>query len=241
MSPRGHPDYLNNAGTISVGSIDTDNIFLALAGISLLDNRGKLIILDTFKDGLLNYGLTKSGDGELAVVKCDNPLLPGGSLYFYMGASAASGTSIAQRFCYIGQPNRVGFEVAVVINTDMPHIRLAACYNNNGIFYACNMYLTPPDFNLKIETVDGLVAVYDFSSVLGLTAYHPIKIVADFVTGKYDRLVVGTTQIDLRSYSMVPVTGLTPGILNIILGGEAVASSNNLLRIGYVTITIDEP
>lgn len=203
--PHGHPDYGPASPVSTVYSVqDMAELAARLGSIVTFDRRGNVVFMDDFAGGLAKLGDTDIG-GAQGVIDISNAHAYHGAFSCRIVAHPETGSSMTY---YLPYPilSRMGFEFSWLredqyLEWVFLHIRLmdgtnswdAQVYWNatNLTWYVYDGVLG--DFRALSPTVD-----YD----IAMPAFNHTKLVIDYVTKKYVRLLVNEIVFDLAGTSL---------------------------------------
>jgi hypothetical protein len=103
---------------------------------------------------------------------------------------------------------------------------------------------------LRIETLTGIVSLssgagYVTALTLGDTTsgrlFLPVKFVADFTTGFYSRLLVGSERFDISGQALGAGGATLTESVYISFRAVGRTATNGIIDIGRVALTTDEP
>jgi len=239
--PRGLPDYYNPDTVVSQRVVDLSVIISSLSGVTPVDGRGRVIFSDHFSEGLSAFLKDVSGGGVAGAVCDDYSFIPPVSCKLHVDiAGAVNTTQLTKRyqFNYLAG---AGIEISVYPGT------------RDFILYLGTSYLTPSGYKqAQVQfTSDvgewalltgGVYQTILTSSVDVVTqSWNRLKLVADYNTGFYTRLIVNDGEIQLDD---IPLhTNITTGknIFSAVANHQSATLFSNDLYIGHVIITLDEP
>ena len=242
MSPRGYPDYMNNAGLVTVRNLDTNDIYAALVKYNRIDSRGRILFVNNFQDGISSLYCNAGGDGIAPVHAYDYSLTDYGCLRLNAGTVGGSGNSYAYRYYFLNNAERIGMEFAVRLSTDTPDFTIRHYLTENGVLYRSAIRILYNSHKIEINTPSGFVEVYDFHNYTGQGIYYYFKLVSDISTGYYKRLLFGRETIDISDYEISQIADTAEGFgyISPILTATA-GSIYHSTQIGYFLCTTDEP
>jgi hypothetical protein len=241
---RGGPDWNAPDYQLSAVQVDTADIADRLLGFARLDQRGRIVVLETWRDGLGAWLAGFSGTGVLPAVMADNSLAFVGTSYmqFDVGATLNS-QSYVERNQYLGEAKRIGLEASLVLHTGVADANLVVSYQRRGgTDYSADLrYRTGTDA-WRVVTGAAVSQVLDVPGLGLLGESHvQVKLVADFETGFYSRLLLGEIEYDLSEIPLRTDLALDEGKCLWQVGAIAVDISRQTLQNGYIILTKDEP
>jgi len=239
--PRGLPDYYNPDTLVSQRLANVEEVVTAVQGIANLDNRGRTLYYTHFAEGLGGWTTSKTGDGVLAVASTAEAEIDPACMLIKAGTQSGSGISHASKQFIVHNIKSAGVEFSFIYYPNMPSLLLTFSYNNGTDYVHGRVTI---DENAKVIQVwDDTTPTNVFTLPASLPVYGwlTLKLVCDFITPAYVRLLVGLDQYDISEYEIKSTDTLQPGILNAKISATAQGDGVNIAYIGHVAITIDEP
>jgi len=237
---RGFPDY--GAPSYLSASVLTDpaEVYNRLAGFASLDGQGRVLLMDTFGDGLAAWTATAGAGGTPPVV-VTTPLcfISPNSVIVDPGVGGIPGYSVISRGQILGQSKRIGFEAAFQnVGILGANTTLEIQYNFNGTHYLSRLKYLPASGIWQVQTPTGLQTL---TTQLVTNAYIQAKIITDFSTGQYARAVIGENVYDASTFAVAVSAGQPLGKATYAFLGDSIGAGTTPIRLGYVLITRDEP
>jgi len=241
---RGQPDYNNPDYQIAITQGDVSLFFLAQNGYALIDARGRIVWHENFENGLYRWLLTTTGGAStpVHVLKANRAYGLNGAIE--LDPVAQNGNSIMSFEGVIPFGKRMGFEM--VFNPVANHGKIEARFNVNYADDASyQMILTLYHDDNHVTISDGTTETTIYTPGAGIVVdskWLNIKIIGDYSTGKYYRLVMGGHEFDITAYDMRSVTSNIKGRFYLDL--RVIGQSGLFIEplyIGAVTLTTDEP
>lgn len=242
--PRGTPDYGNPNYTFSSVVNDNMDLLSMNAGVARIDNRGRIIWYDDFRGGLSRWAISASGSGITPILTQESGFSFGHYGSVKLDPFILGGESTMEMQSVAPVSEKIGIEVSVYPVQGFASFSLNLYgwhTGSNGKYMA--FYLESGTGDIKINHLSGLAMVADISSsALVMGRWNTIKLVGNYLTGKYERLLYGNTQYDISSYFMPNVSNAIGGHISIGITVESVANPNfEPVYIGHVIISGDEP
>lgn len=209
----GLPDYSQRkpVGQVPVGPVHTSTDVAELAarlGSPIThDRRGNVMLVDDFGSGIQGWSVSGSGAGWAVIPSSKRARSGGFSCKLTTGAVSGGLANIAR---YLPYPtlSKLGFELAFTMRQHIYEYHLYIYVYDGTNRHKAKvryLYLGPPPGN-DILQVDDNGTWTDLAT--GLYAYaseyefHIMKLVADFVTKKYTRLIFDDLEYDISSYNL---------------------------------------
>jgi len=238
--PHGGPDWSTEGPLSTVYSIqDMAELAVRLGSIVTFDRRGNVLWMDDFESGIEAWG----------------PRLPGADYFSWVPNHHAGGfcarmatRAVANDHNYMGvyvpYPvlSKMGFEFSFRRDTNLKWIYLDVWFLSGTIFTDTEVKWTAATKTWSYLGADN--AEHDLSPTVNLEEdllFHTVKLVGDYVNGKYVRLIVDNViynMTDLEPYATGSPVG--PYIL-IIIGIRTESDDVAAADIDNVIITQNEP
>lgn len=215
------PDYTTKYKMTKIfASIDNNELAARLGSVDTYDRRGNIILIDDFEASTLKwtpYGIAARGSVVLNTTEARNG---DQSVQCVTGNVDDDEAGISKYVPYlIG--SRMGLECSIFMALNMDYY-IVQLHRYDGT----NVY----DMELKIDRTNELLQIYRHPGVYQTikdniilynynNLFHTIKIVGDFVTGKYVRLMVDDTEYDISAYNLYHTGNpIGPSVLPRIYG-----------------------
>jgi hypothetical protein len=241
---RGQPDY--NVPEYTFFSIETPNsdLFSERMGFSRLDNRGRILWVDDFRNGINRWKVANDNGGANPIHFFQTPFVLG-----YNGSvkiNSQVNTGISEFFSDLILPvSRImGFEVGLYLPSNYAQVEIVLSHKFSTSFgKGANLFITPATGEIVLHNGAGDHSVFTPSAIADLTnRWVVIKVVADFSTGKYVRVMIGNTQYDVSNLDLdtgnIGLVGATQ--IEVATLGTS-ATNKEPVYVGYVIISGDEP
>jgi hypothetical protein len=222
--------------------VDAGEMAVRLGSPVLYDRRGETLWYDTFEHGLSFIHTNLSGAGSEAAIVADHAWKSGYSLKLTAGTTLSK-YAIAEWVLGTFSNERMGAEFGIALATEPDHVQLIVDRTYNGNLYEARLLLDFASDEIKIYD-DALVlhTVGSFGSIVTTSvAVYPFKLVADFSTGKYERILFADQEITgLNQYSMYTETSTIP-LLSTALSVWGKAAANSIMYVSHFILTGNEP
>ena len=240
--PRGQPDFgMYAATTVVVGLSDMAELAVRLGSISIFDRRGKVIDLDDFEGQLLKWERIAIG---IANATFSSDSCKSGTQSVYMRVTDNTNRRIyMERSLSLLPSKRLGLEIAYSLPASTAFL-LMRLYRaiSTGYSYA----------QVKLEFTDKKIYYYDsagnpqeFADLPTASdsefCYYPVKMVADFDTGKYVRFISEGIEYDLSSYDLYSVITPSTPIVSSRFTWERNSGEESTIYLDDYILTMDEP
>lgn len=237
------PDYSKYLpGSTRFALTDLGDLAVRLGSPVYYDRRGEVVYYDTFKYGLSGWTQIKSGNGSNIAI------IPSSRMYSGFCARLTSGTTLDKSASLIHTEScigskRYGIELCLGDRTGGGTLEVNLIGNMIGGGFRIG-------FRYDFDTYKQSIRINDTSYVEVLPSVtigssydnvSHIKIVADFNTGKYIRLMIKNVTIDISDYIMQSVEdeGLDEVSIQIIRNGNNLGVRTT--DINHVILTANEP
>jgi hypothetical protein len=240
---RGLPDYGIRDYQIAIEQNDLSIFALVDSGFTFMDGRGRIIWFDNFKQGLQKWNTFTGGNGIAPTHVHYN-----GYYYGYYGcvifdpvdSTGMSGMFFQQNISF---GNKVGLEIYVRLTSNHGRAIFRVQESDvDGHAYTALGYIEETSGDVFITTPSGDVKVYDNPSDAYVSDHWTnFKIVGNFTTGKFYKLIIGGNSVDLSAYDMVAASTGIKGRVYIDLRIEGKVGKTGQMYIGGVLVNVDEP
>jgi hypothetical protein len=238
---RGLPDYFNPDTIVSQRLLDVGQLFAACFGAAPIDNRGRVVWLDNFREGLAAWTGSVSGTGVLPVISNDYAFIPPGSAKLDPSDGIGAGTSILKRCLHFSYNCKMGVEVSLLkYNSAVIYSLTIASYVGGTLTYGL-VKLDDTTGDLMVNNDGAWVTLDNLGIAIGSNNWVTLKVVVDFDAGTYLRLIANTKEYDLSDYVLVSLAGGSNDILLLTLTVSETAPGTGIGYIGHVVLTLDEP
>lgn len=237
--PRGQPDFgAYQQKTVGGTLADLGEAVARLDSIVTFDRRGDVIDLDDFEGTVIIGEITA---GQVAL---DSTHVRSGSQALKITTAAAIGNNphIAKRLSSFGS-KRQGAEIHFSNPTAVSHLEFYLEQDDAvaRLFSEVEFY-----FNTGVIRVSdrfaGWVNIATVATPQRLASlYYPIKLVVDFSTGMYVRLLLMDTEYDLSAYTMGTALPAAAPQTRCVMTYQADAAVISTLWLDDFIFTINEP
>ncbi len=239
---RGQPDYGPSHRSIyGAGLDDLGEASVRLGSVVVFDRRGQVIDVDDFEGTVLRWAKTFAGDGA-AVFDSTTPKSGAQSVKLTSGAGAGHLAQLVKAFTPLAS-RRLGLECVLANLPTGAYFILRIEYYDGTTRHLAGIRF---DFNaLKIAYQTGASSwtdIIDINDVVsGNFYFYPVKLVVDFETDKFVRLLWGGAQHDLTAFSIFTNALVFTPSVTFNLRIERGEISGGTIHIDDAIITQDEP
>lgn len=239
----GTPDWGHGKQITTYALVDDlAELAARLGSIVVYDRRGDVIVLDDFSKGLEAWNLTTSGTGAAAVLETTYPRFPPFCVRLTGGSTTGWSASMYRYFSPLVLGG-LGVEVSVAFLTEFDRFDLNLWYRDGTTLYRCDIRLD--DVNDEIQYLNSSGAYTKLADLPALWttvgAYHSIKLVGDFSTEKYVRLLLDLTEYDPSAYALYSVAQTGYPFVYLAFGLTSRDGQNDNCRVDGVIMTQNEP
>ncbi len=245
---RGTSDFGNINASFAVNQVDNSETQQMLTGIGLLDGLGKTVYFDSFSKGLGGWAKLTTGAGVAPAIADVNDNNIGGiyappySAKLNPGVVLNDTSSLLLR-SLLGVQQNVGVEFGFCFTSATSDFSLSFEYYKIGVA-AKKIGLRGSIKNNTLELNNGAVwtSLGNFNTFLtGNYLRSAIKIVGDFVTLKYKKLLINEKSIAIDNYALGNSGLGQPGGSYLNLGAVSYGAGTTSLYLGYFRLSKDEP
>ena len=241
---RGGPDYGNPDYTFFTVETPTSDIVATLQGFSRLDNRGRVLWFEDWRNGvtrmIADYNNTATqvqhtvaigtGIGNHGVVKLD-PL-------------ANNGFAGVIHHFVLPVSKRIGLEIGVQLSGSNGQISINLEHNYAGATRNAGVLRFQSNgASIAVQTSGGDQTFYTPASFTYLQdGIISVKFVIDVSTNKYVRAMIGNQEYDLSAYTLLASSNGLVGDTFISVYCEGTSATNRQpVYVAYIIISGDEP
>ena len=241
--PRGAPDYSNVTAATPLHRLDDMAELAARLGSPVTHDRtGSIVFVDSFTSGLSDWQIALSGAGA-EVVLAPSPFRSGPfSVKLIAGSDASRQSKVFRKFPY-PQLGKYGLEFSWKPDLYIDRLAVKLVRHDGTNEHEFQFRYIVADRDLKVRDSDGNYSVVDDDLYLAYqyAPFHTFKLVGNFKTDEYVRLIVNEkvyTDLPYSAYSFVSDDG--PNVrVDITLIGES--GYNAFSYVDDVVLTQAEP
>jgi hypothetical protein len=241
---RGNPDY--NVPDYSFFAVETplSDVIAERQGFSRLDNRGRILWMDDFRSGLYKWNLDNIDPGVVPVQVMEQGFLLGNHGSVKLQSINNDGSSGMFNQIIMPVSKRLGIEAGIYLPLHYADFNIVLSHLYSGsVMYGMQFIITSNTGAIGITTPSGLINVFTPSNIsLLINRWIAIKLVADFSTGQYVRMMLGNTQYDFTAQNMsTGANGLVGATGAEIYSAAYSATHKEPVYVSHVIISGDEP
>jgi len=206
------------------------------------DRRGEVLWFDTFRHGLTPWKIVTSDGNQLAKITAETCMYDGFSLHMETDGTE-NAYVVAQRYFTPPVETSWGLEVSYNPTTAFDSLRLVIDYHDGSNHYGAYMMFDRANSCMKVLDADGnWQEVGDFTmNVFYANQFNRIKLVGDFQTKKYVRLLHSQRSYDISDHGIRGLgSGNSPVIKTEVYFWGATGATSKCY-IDAVIFTANEP
>ena len=201
---RGQADYgMYASKSVAASLSDMGELAVRLGSPDTFDRRGDVVILDDFESPVLKWTLVLPNNSTIIL---DSTSVKIGAQAIKITSDAVAGILpyMSKRFHTLGS-DRIGSEISfsTPLTTYVFYFTIVKYDGTNVTWGEIRI-----DFSAgKLITRDNVSGFVDVATGLSFYSlaqeFFPVKLVVDFSAGKYARVLVGDSEYDLSSYTLM--------------------------------------
>jgi hypothetical protein len=216
---RGQPDYGQSAPTEQYATLsDLAEVVKRLTDLIYADGKGSTVFHDDFEGVQLKWNSMTVNEG---ISKLDSTYAQSGSQSVKMDTAKTlvAHTGISREFA-VPISQRLGAEISFCPVSTHTAFYMMLSFHESPVFYRAEARINFGTNKLYIRKADGSYLEVVTLNAFSLTthAFHPFKLVADFDTKVYERVIVDGVTYDLASEPLY--TSTTAAVHKILLEFE---------------------
>lgn len=238
---RGNPDWNVPVLASAVPITENADMFATLNGFSRVDNRGRIVWFDDFREGVFRWEDVSDAGALSPIHVFDTGLSYGRTGAALLDPVVNGGSAFMVMQTVIPVSQKMGIEIAIRPLTNFSNFT-AEMYvsDDEGASHYASMKLNDTTSTVQLRSTNV------FTSSLGSAAFVDrwvvMKMTFDIVTDKFDRLVIGNNTYDGSAIALGTGAAGLNGQCYVALHADANDVTNiGAFYVGYVIITADEP
>lgn len=226
---------------LAPGQITLPELAARLGSIHTFDRRGEVLWYDDFESNLNKWEVTLNG--TRAAAGLSNSYARSGALSCKLtsGSGINDSAQIAKYLPY-KTTGRIGFEVSWIRNANLAYN--FSLYLYNGTNYSLGLLAYGPTaktITLLYGTIYSVAITTDQPTFANAYLFNTIKLVCDFTTKKYVRLIFNNVVYDISQYTMRTVASASAPHIEAIIMPTTDVASNQACYVDDAIITENEP
>jgi len=204
------------------------------------DRRGQLLYQDNFAGGLAPYRTSAAGTGAAVTISGDHAYRGGFSCRLLTGNTSGN-TSFIQRAMQGPANWHLGAEFSWAIGNVnvIPEVQIVG--NKAGTVYTAKARYHYDDGKLQIWVSSAWHDVDSFALAEVTDYWHVMKLVVDFDTGQYIRLLVDDEEFDISDHAIGYSAGTDYKYFYVMIANTVSGNYNRDIYVGHLVITYAEP
>jgi hypothetical protein len=206
------------------------------------DRRGEVLWYDIFERGVAGWTEQTGGNDGSVRVTADRPLI-GGFAALLSSPSAGDEQIAMERFLNPAKVNKWGIEVAFAFTSVFNTFDIELNWIDGS-----NVWYGSIRVNYANEDVSYLKTLTTWSKIADLEIitiaqgmYNRIKLVCDFDSGKFERIMINQTEYDLSEVTMLKRSSSSGPYANLNLVFNGNIGNVRTMKVDSVIITANEP
>lgn len=241
--PRGYPDYgVFKAKTVTAALDDMAELAVRLGSIVTYDRRGEVVDSDNFEGPVERWGSSVGSINDWAIL--DNTTCKAGSLAMLLhSANGAIEYVDIHKSLNVFVSKRIGLEISFGKPHTNANFILCLIYYDGAQSHMAYVWV---DINAQeIHLTDGVagdVVVANTGLFLDQTwLFYTIKVVVDFGTDKYVRLLFANKEYDISNRLLTIAGSVTAPTLWVMMRNDNRLALGSDLYLDNYILTQDEP
>ena len=206
------------------------------------DRRGEVVWYDVCDKGISPYSITGSGTGNLVRVDTQYSLHGGYVLQMHAGSDADHFSEFIKHISN-QEMLRAGLEAAFWLPVGGERFMITIQRLTGAQESTARVGLNYTNHTLELWTADGeweqIDTVGVFENDYGI--YHHLKLVADFESGCFMRMLYDNRRYDLSNYGLIVTADTTVAMYRARIKFIGLSGQDNDAYIGHVIVTGNEP
>jgi len=239
----GSPDWgiYSNRSQVSTGA-DAGELAARLGSFDVFSRSGNVLFMSGFENGFGEWETEVSGTG--AAITLDTSIVySGDAAAKLVGGSNSGRSALLRKQLLVPTASKVGAEWLFALGSQLTSISIQIEYRDGSRQYLAEIILDYASSIVKYLGSDG-----DYHTITPVppkvtdaALFYNLKLVVDFVSLKYTRLIINGVSTDLSSFSVRNQSAATASeIINrFILTSRS--GQNDLLRVDNFIFTMNEP
>lgn len=223
------------------GQIDSGELAARLGALSLQDRRGNLVWCDDFESPVTKWTHTATGTGASVALSADYSTLGSQSMKITTSASTAE-SSLISRYFTLPPQTRIGCEfMCMPVDSKMVCTLIMNGYDGSNFYdprVRVNFATDVVQYYHITEgwkTIDSDLKFYD-----GIKTWLFVKLVFDWDTKKYVRLMVGKEEYDLSAQSIKSSGSGAEPLLSLEIWATPSENASHIIYLDNVVLTQNE-
>ncbi len=239
--PRGQPDFGTYAPKSTIAALsDMSELAARLDSVVTHDRRGDVIHIDDFEGTEGKWESTGTGSGKAMALSADTARSGMCSLKLTTGSSIDNYMEARGYFAYpvLG---KIGFEISYSHNGSLKQYLWTFRLYDGTQYHDAQVRFTQATILLEVNDNGVWRTVQTQSFMSKDYLFNTLKVVIDFSTKKYVRLITNNSEYDISSYSLTPTTQGTPPHIYVVMRVTTGVAANHSAYLDDFILTQNEP
>ena len=201
---RGQPDYgMYAVKEVSASISDMGEVAARLGSIVTYDKRGDVVDFDNFESPVLKWQTARSINTAYVRLDSESVRSLAQAVKLYTPATIGAAASITRSFSTLGS-KRLGNEFSLSKLDASCLLYLNFLYADPDGARTAQLQISYADKTLSIvDADDNVIVIATYPAVtFNVMVFFSIKVVCDFTTNKYVRLLAGNYEYDISDYTI---------------------------------------
>jgi len=224
------------------GLSDLAEAVARLNSIVTHNREGNVVFLEDFEHGLSRWMVGAYGTGSEVLISAQACRSGGFSCKLVGGLDGARQAEIFRK-CPYPALSRYGFEISFLLEAHTEQLSWKLVHHDGVREYQfhCRYNVGDRDLTIQIEDGNFVTVDTDLNLPFQYASFHTAKVIGDFNTHKYVRLVVNNVEYDLSEYSAYPWPNPDGPHARITVFLKSEAGHNGFSYIDDLVLTYNEP
>jgi hypothetical protein len=229
-------------GSIRTPISDLGEAAARLGSPAVYDRRGQVIWMDDFSYGLSVWVVNNAGATKTANLVNANGYRSGYALSLNVNSVANDYIFIDRKFI-ASEVTHAGMEVCFLWGSPGYRFYISMARHYKGVDYSAAVYLDNTAHSIYIETPSGNVNIITGLPTLtgGVSDPHIIKLVVDWATNKYVRMMIDEVEYDISAYAVTQTGEPIENFIHIQIAAFTDGVNIEHVWINHCIITSNEP
>lgn len=222
--------------------VDLGELAARLGSPYAFDRRGTVVWLDNFTNGLGPWRVSGSGTGNAVTLVTTDTYRGPAAAELKAGSDGSTLSQIGRNISPM-VAGRMGALAGISMSTACQHFRIAIhryhdTTRTEGILFIRD---TEQDLAIRDENNNTVSIAAIGEPVFVSKHYHEVKLVVDFVTNDYVRIIFNDTEYDISEYPLYETTTTEVPFYYVTLRLTGNAGDNDLAQVSHMVVTVGEP
>jgi hypothetical protein len=235
-------DYPWSPGAERSLMLDVGELAARIGAHDFYDRRGQVLWWDHAQGGLAPWIRSGGGTGNAVDILADQSYMGGFAIEMKAGSDGSQVSQISHHFA-APELNRWGAEIAIGFPTEFDYFQLKLRLFDGSAIHIAQVELDNTDEKIRVLTTGGVLVDVDdlYNLVSTVATYHHLKLVADFESDEYVRLLLNSEEYDLSGVALDTDPSVEPPHQRLSLHHFGRAATNDRALVGNAILTVGEP